>query len=168
MRKSIHLIILSVIVLTMLAFVLTLGGCEVLKTKRTAKLDSTSVTKLDSTRVIKSDAGSKTDSSWYKKTIELLLSKPAGHDTTINHITTPVYNYYPVKYTEEGGTVSKDQWLQLMDSMNKSKADTTSVSKSEETKSKEVKVLGFWQILAIAGGAGFVFFVLGKVKFSFR
>jgi hypothetical protein len=139
-----------------------LSSCEVLKTKRRVATDSISVTKIDSTILKKLEALNKRDCTYYKETILF------GRDTTINNFTTPVNNYYPTQVIRESGTFSREDYLRITDSMNRVKSDTTSVSKVEESKSKEIKVLGFWQILAIAAGVGFVFFILGKLKIGFK
>lgn len=141
------------------------SGCEVLKTKRTARTDSTSVVKTDSTSVKKMDAGNKTDSTWWREIINFL---PKGKDTVINNTTVPVYNYYPAQIIREGGRVSKEEWQRYMDSVNRARADSTTKTVQEETKIKETKVLSFWQIVGIAAGVGFIFFVLGKLKISLK
>ncbi len=138
------------------------ASCQVLKTKRRVATDSISVSKIDSTILKKLEALNKRDCTYLKETIFF------GRDTNIFNNTTPVNNYYPTQLIRESGTFSREDYLRITDSMNKSKSDTTSVSKVEESKSKEIKVLGFWQILAIAAGVGFVFFILGKLKIGFK
>jgi len=138
------------------------ASCEVLKTKRRVATDSVSISKLDSTLLKKLEALNKRDCTYLKETIYF------GRDTTINNFSNPTNVYYPTQVIRESGTFSREDYLRITDSMNKMKSDTTAVNKVEESKSKETKVLGFWQIVAIAAGVGLVFFVIGKVKFSLK
>jgi len=138
------------------------ASCEVLKTKRRVATDSVSVSKIDSTILKKLEALNKRDCTYYKETVFF------GRDTNVFHTSNPTNVYYPTQVIRESGTFSREDYLRITDSMNRAKSDTTSVSKVEESKSKETKVLGFWQIFAIAAGVGFVFFVIGKVKFSLK
>lgn len=89
-------------------------------------------------------------------------------DTTINNVTTPIHNYYPTQIVRESGSFSREDYLRITDSLNRAKTDSTKVNTQEESKSKETKVLGFWQILGIAMGAGLFFFLLGKLKIGLK
>ena len=113
--------------------VIGVQSCEVLKTKRRVATDSVSISKLDSTILKKLEALNKKDCTYYKETILF------GRDTTVYHnqTTIPVNNYYPTQIIRESGTFSREDYLRLTDSMNKQKADTTTVSKVEETKDKK-------------------------------
>lgn len=158
-------LILLLLLLAPMVFVFT--SCEVLKTKRNLKTDSLAVSRVDSTRVTKSDAGTRNDSTWWREVINLFPRTQSG-DTVINNTTVPVYNYYPAQIIREGGSISKEDWLRMTDSVNKVKADSTRVNKVEETKSKETKVLGVGQIIAIALGAAVFVTLLSKLKIGIR
>lgn len=149
----------TIILLCVLPF---FWSCEVLKTRRTARTDSIAVNKVDSSRLSKTDIGKKTDSTWWRETINFLPK-----DTIINNTTVPVNNYYPTQIIREGGTVSREDWLKMIDSVNKSKVDSTSKVVALDEKTKTIKVLGFWQIVAIAAGVGLIFFFIGKLKIGF-
>lgn len=127
-------------------FVLT--GCEILKGKRRVSTDSIAVKKVDSTVTHKFEISDKRDSTWWREVINFL---PKGHDTTINNTTVPVNNYYPAQIIREGGSFSREDMMRILDSANKNKVDTTSLIKSEETKSKETKALTQWWIWLIMG-----------------
>ncbi len=149
-------IIFVLLLLALLCMVAFFTSCEVLKTKRRVATDSTSVKTIDTTHKATVDAGRKGDSTWWKETIYL------SHDTNIYHNTTtvPVNNYYPTQIVREGGTVSKEEWLRMLDSVNAVKKDTVSVQKVEETKDKKSGVspmllffvgMGFLLLCAVVG-----------------
>jgi hypothetical protein len=125
-----------------------LSGCEILKSKRTSRIDSTGSSRIDSGRVVKSDGGSKRDSTYFRETIYF------GRDTNVFNTTTPVNNYYPTQIVRESGTVSRDEWLRLLDSANKTKVDTSSkaVTVEEKSKKSETKGVGLITMILIAVG----------------
>lgn len=151
-----------------LSILFNFTSCEVFKTRHSARTDSVAVNKVDSSRLTKTDAGNRSDSSWWREIINFLPKPISGHDTVINNTTVPVNNYYPAQIIREGGTISKEDWLRMMDSVNKSKVDSTHITASVDDKTKTVKILGFWQIVAIAGGVGLIFFLIGKLKIGFK
>lgn len=139
------------------------SSCQVLKKKRETGIDSTRIAKIDSGSVKKNEVTTKTDAEWWREIINFMPK-----DTIINNVTTPVSNYYPTQYIREGGTVKQETKAINYDSLWNSKMDSLVYKLSQTEKSKETKVLGFWQILAIAGGVGLIFFIIGKFKINLK
>lgn len=155
---------MTVMIMAMLIGALT--SCEVLKSKRSATKDSTSVSRVDTSRVIKNEIVNRFDSSWWREIINFLPQ--SGGDTTI--VVRPnIYNQpTPVQIIREGGSISQEFLKRYMDSLNASRKDTTSVRSAEETKSKETKVLSMWQIIGICAGVCLVMIVLSRVRVGIR
>lgn len=155
--KQAATIILGIIIVAMLWLLLfSFTGCEVLKHKRTSLTDSTSIHRVDTVRIITKDSGSKSEATWFR---EILNYLPPGHDTVINHTTVPVNNYYPSQIIREGGTMTKEEWLHMTDSMNAHRVDTTHVAAVVETKDKKTTFMPWWSMVLIAIGG----FILAKV-----
>ena len=161
MRKTINFLLLCFIGLILWLVLFGVAGCEILKSKRSVNTDSLSVKRTDTIYVTKKDSGSKTDITWFREVLNYL---PNGTDTVINNTTVPVNNYYPTQVIREGGTFSREDYLRLVDSMSRSKTDSTSLKQNIETKSKETKVLSFWQIIGLSAGVCLVFLVISKLK----
>ena len=160
-RTIINAILLAFVgLLLFLIFFAILPGCEVLKGKRSVNTDSLVVKRTDTLYLTKKDSGSKTDMTWFREITDF------GRDTVINNTTVPVNNYYPTRIIREGGSFTKEDYLRLVDSMSRSSKDSTLLKQNVETKSKETKVLSFWQIVGICAGVGLVFLLLGKLKFK--
>ena len=138
------------------------SSCTLLKKSSRVNKDSTAVAKVDSGNVKINSTEKKDSLAWWREIVNF------GRDTTINNITTPINNYYPTSYIREGGVRTVVEKSINYDSLWLNKMDSLAVKLSKTDKSKETKVLGFWQILAIAAGVGLVFFVLGKVKIGMK
>lgn len=130
-----------------------LPGCQWQFSKAKQASDSTSVKKESTTEVKEGEKKTVTDSTaaFFKKILEWTVKEKVG-DTTINNITTPVYNYYPVRYTEETGTVNvkRDEFQRYKDSVNKAKSDSTKVETSSLDKSSKGSFLNPWMLAFIA------------------
>lgn len=146
-----------------LLLVLLFSSCTITRKSQKASSDSTNVSKVDSSYLKKTDQGNKSDSTWWKEIINFFPK-----DTVINNTTVPVYNYYPSQIIREGGTFNREEWERKFDSLGKSKSDTTTVSKTAESKSKETKVLNIWQTIGLCIGVFIVLTLLSKIKISLR
>lgn len=159
MKPITKLIVFYVIgVLLVLLLSLLFSSCEVLKRKRSVTTDSVAVRKVDSTVTHKFEVTDKRDSTWWREIVNF------NRDTTINNFTTPINNYYPAQIIREGGTFSRDEMLRIVDSANKNKSDSTHVATVTTDKSKEIKVLSFWQMVGIVAGVILAFEVLKFAK----
>ena len=161
MRKTINFLLLCLVGLILWLVLFGVAGCEILKSKRSVNTDSVAVRLTDTVYVTKKDSGSKTDITWFREVLNYL---PNGTDTVINNTTVPVNNYYPTQVIREGGTFSREDYLRLIDSMGRTNKDSTSLKQTIETKSKETKVLSFWQIIAISAGVCLLFMAINKLK----
>src|SRR5690348_312018 len=82
---------LMIILLAALMFIVYIfAGCQVLKSKQTKAVDSTSFHKVDSTAVHKNESHSKEESEWWKETY--LFNQPKD---TVEKILQPINNYLP-------------------------------------------------------------------------
>ena len=160
LRTIINAILFAFVGLLLWLILFSIAGCEVLKGKKSINTDSLAVKRVDTIYVAKKDSGSKTEGTWFRE----IINYP-GRDTVINNTTVPVNNYYPTQVIREGGTFSHEDYLRLVDSMSRTNKDSTSLKQTVETKSKETKVLGFWQIIGLSAGVCLVFFLLNKLKF---
>jgi len=95
--KLIAIVFLTTILVMFLA---SLGGCEVLKGKRSSKVDSVYVSRTDTIHLVKTETSNKSDSSWWREVISFM---PKGGDTTLIRTTVPVNNYYPTQIFLMGG-----------------------------------------------------------------
>lgn len=161
MRTLFNLLCAAIIGLLLWLVLFGIVGCEVLKSKRATSTDSTRVNRIDTVRLLVRDSGSKTDATWYR---EILSYLPKGRDTVINNTTVPVNTYYPTQVIREGGTFTREEYLHLMDSMNATKSDSTSLKQQIEVKDKSAKVLNMWQIIGLMLGCLLVFEGLKWVK----
>lgn len=161
MRKTVNFLLLCLVGLLLWLFLFGITGCEILKSKRSINTDSLAVKRVDTVYVTKKDSGSKTDITWFREVLNYL---PNGTDTVINNTTVPVNNYYPTQVIRERGTFSHEDYLRLVDSMSRSSRDSTQLKQTTETKSKETKVLSFWQIIAISAGVCLLFMAINKLK----
>lgn len=161
MKLALKFILGVAAVVALFLLLISLASCEVLKHKRTSLTDSTSIHRVDTVRITTKDSGSKSEATWFR---EILNYLPQGHDTVINHTTVPVNNYYPAQIIREGGSMTREDFLHMTDSMNAHRVDTTHVAAAIETKDKSVKVLNMWQIIGLMLGCLIVFELLKWVK----
>jgi hypothetical protein len=137
----------------------------VFKHSKTDKNSLLVSSKTDSTNLNKTDSGSKTKTDWYKETINFL----PGRDTNVYHFntTTPVNNYYPAQIIREGGSMTRDEWLRITDSMNRRKTDTTANVQSKSETTTKVKVLSSaFQIVGLCALVFLVLTVMSKINFT--
>lgn len=156
MRFALKFILGVAAVVALFLLLISLASCEVLKHKRTSLTDSTSIHRVDTVRITTKDSGSKSEATWFR---EILNYLPQGHDTVINHTTVPVNNYYPSQIIREGGSMTREDFLHMTDSMNAHRVDTTHVAAVVETKDKKTTVMPWWSLVLIAIGG----FILAKV-----
>ena len=153
--------IIQLVIFYLLFIILLIGcsylfsSCQVLKKKSSVTSDSTAVNKIDSGAVNITTIQRKDSSAWWREILTF------GRDTTIIN---PVTNVYPTSYIREGGVRTIETKEINYDSLWSNKIDSLVVKLSRTDKSKETKVLGFWQILAIAAGVCIVFLLISKLK----
>ena len=135
------------------------SSCQVLKKKSSLTSDSTAVNKSDTGRVTVNTTNTKDSLAWWREIINF------GRDTTIIN---PVTNVYSTSYIREGGVRTVETKEINYDSLWSNKIDSLVVKLSRTDKSKETKVLGFWQIIGLAAGVSLVFFLLSKLKIGIK
>ena len=133
------------------------SSCQVLKKKSSVTSDSTAVNKTDSGAVNITTIQRKDSSAWWREIVNF------GRDTNVT-----VNNIYPTSYIREGGVRTVETKEINYDSLWSNKIDSLVVKLSRTDKSKETKVLGFWQIIGLAAGVSLVFFLLSKLKIGIR
>lgn len=160
MRKLLKIlphIILALGVSVLLWFLLvTITGCEVLKSKRDARVDSTAISKIDSgsLRVLKMASNDST--TWYREIFEFLANKPSG-DTTIviqPNVTTPI------RIIREGGTQVVSEKKEETESTWRNRYDSLMYHKMTEEKGKEANFGTQWYIWLMAGAIVLIAFKL--------
>lgn len=173
----IRIIVFHIVIIYLAIVALMHTGCQVLKSKRSTRIDSTvtaQVSKAESDSsaggsVNKTNSSSKEENEWWRKTFTF----PAGRDTTIN-------NFYPQTVVLEGGKGSKEATTSNYDStfftrFEKIFSDSLSEIKrsmQESNKDKESKPKGLSLINAILLMVLYflltqaVGWVLGKYKFQ--
>lgn len=134
--------------------VVLVTGCEVLKSKRSEKVDTVYVTKIDSGYIKKTDVVKTDTFQWWR----VLMDYRDKGDTSV----TNVYNTYPQPkvVVVEGGNGSSQTIIQQVDSGWRNKYDSLSTSRVLTEKLKETKVLTQWWIWLIIGALGFLVFML--------
>ena len=157
--------IIQLVIFYLLFIILLIGcsmlfsSCQVLKKKSSLTSDSTAVNKSDTGRVTVNTTNTKDSLAWWREIINF------GRDTTIIN---PVTNVYPTSYIREGGVRTVETKEINYDSLWSNKIDSLVVKLSRTDKSKETKVLGFWQIIGLAAGVSLVFFLLSKLKIGIK
>lgn len=150
------------LILILLAFIfcLLLESCEVIKGKKTAKTDSTSVSKTDQGAIKTSFDSSTKENQWTKETF---VFPPALRDCTVNN------NYFPqpTVYIRESGSSKEQNNIVVVDSTWQKRYDSLQYVQSISEKTKETKVLSMWQIIGLAVGVSLFVFVLLKVGSGF-
>ncbi|MFT3680711.1 MAG: hypothetical protein QM791_23750 [Ferruginibacter sp.] len=145
-----------------------LSGCTVLKTKQTEEQTTTSKNSTDSTAVKKSESRELNENTWWRE----MVMRPGHNDTTtiIERSLQPIYNNGKdqVIYMREGGTSKSEAWHYNYDSANRAALDTMAAMLTKSQKTKETQVFNAWQILALCLGSVVVFFILSKLKISFK
>lgn len=136
---------------------LLFSGCQVLKKKASVKSDSTVVAKTDSGRVTVNQNNTKDSLAWWRE----IVNFNRDTNTTINNI-------YPTSYIREGGVRTIETKEINYDSLWANKIDSLVVKLSRTDKSKETKVLGFWQIIGLAAGVSLVFLLISKLKIGIK
>ena len=155
--------ILRLILVYILAAIVLIGcsllfsGCQVLKKKASVKSDSTVVVKSDTGTVTVNTTNIKDSLAWWREVVNF------GRDTNVT-----VNNIYPTSYIREGGVRTVETKEINYDSLWSNKIDSLVVKLSRTDKSKETKVLGFWQIIGLAAGVSLVFFLLSKLKIGIK
>lgn len=157
----IRVIVFHLVIIYLAIVALMHCGCQVLKTKRSSRNDSTATAQVvkaasDSSAggiVSKSNTASKEENEWWKKTFMF----PTGRDTTVN-------NFYPQTVILEGGKGTKEQTTTNYDSafystLQKMFSDSLSSIKrtvEENSKDKESKTKGLTLMAALLIMAGYV------------
>ena len=155
--------IIQLVIFYLLFIILLIGcsylfsSCQVLKKKSSVTSDSTAVNKTDSGAVNITTIQRKDSSAWWREIVNF------GRDTNVT-----VNNIYPTSYIREGGVRTVETKEINYDSLWSNKIDSLVVKLSRTDKSKETKVLGFWQIIGLAAGVSLVFFLLSKLKIGIR
>jgi hypothetical protein len=126
----------------LIATIILLSGCEVLKGKREVRTDSTSVVKKDSGSVSVKTTNIMDSLAWWREQWNF------DRDTTI---VTGVTNVYPTSYIREGGVRTVEVQQVNYDSIYKSIADSTRLLKEEIEKSKQTSVGVQWYIWVMLG-----------------
>jgi hypothetical protein len=148
----------TMIIIYMLLVVLIIGcsmlfsSCQVLKTKRAVKSDSTAVAKVDSGKITINTNNTKDSLAWWREIVNF------GRDTTI--VVSPTNNIYPTSYIREGGVRTTESKSVNYDSLWNNRFDSLSYRLLKEDKSKETKVLTQWYIWVILGLVGLIAFKL--------
>ncbi len=155
--------IIQLVIFYLLFIILLIGcsylfsSCQVLKKKSSVTSDSTAVNKSDTGRVTVNTTNTKDSLAWWREVVNF------GRDTNVT-----VNNIYPTSYIREGGVRTVETKEINYDSLWSNKIDSLVVKLSRTDKSKETKVLGFWQIIGLAAGVSLVFFLLSKLKIGIR
>jgi hypothetical protein len=147
-----------------LLLLLALFSCKL--SRETARSTSASVsgTAADSAKIIRSASVAADSGRWWRETVRYL----PGRDTTT--ILKPQYFYstQPVEVVREGGNYSRSTQDTRTDSAGQHSRDTTAVISSAKTTDTKARGLSFWDALGISLVVGAVFFLLTKLKFSFK
>ena len=165
MNRYTKLILLYILlVILIIGCSILFSSCTVLKKRHSTSKDRTQMTNIDTGQVRRNITTGKDSSAWWREVINF------GRDTTIYHNTTtvPVNNYYPTQIIREGGTQKIETTQINYDSIWSKRMDSLTVRMATKDNSTKTTVFGFWQILAIAAGVGLVFFIIGKLKISFK
>lgn len=166
-ETAMKLLFAMMIVILILLVMMGISSCTWARKAQSSRSDSTVVHRVDTVHVVKEDNNRKTDSSWWREIINL-LPQPQDKDTIINNTMVPVNNYYPAQLIREGGTLTKEEFQRIVDSMAASKKDTTTVSNNSSSSDTKVKVLSMWQIIGLAAGVCFLMIVLSKLKIGLK
>lgn len=156
MLNILAFIISTLIAAMILAFIFTLGGCEILKSKRDVRTDSERVTRVDSGAIRTVSTDRNDSSTWFREIIEFLANKPSG-DTTIvlqPNVTTPI------RIIREGGTQVVSEKKEETESVWRNKYDSLMYHQTIEEKGKETRVATQWHIWLILGAVALVLFKL--------
>jgi hypothetical protein len=132
----------------LIASIILLSGCEVLKGKQSKEVDAVNVNALDSGSTKKSTTDVAKEKEYDRVTVNY---PPFPRDCTVNN-----YHTYPSSVIYERGketeniatTEEQTDWKRYMDS--------TAYSLKEELKSKETKVMTQWYIWVILGLVGLI------------
>jgi len=147
---------------TILIVAVLFTSCEVLKTKKSVKTDSVSVSKIDSGRVISTASERKDSFEWWR----VMLDYTGKKDTNINNYYTT--NPEPKVVVIEGGRGGGTTIINQVDSSWKQRYDSLAVQKTESSKTKETKVLSMWQIIGLCAGVCLIMILLSKLKIGLR
>lgn len=151
-----------------LLFFSLISGCEVLKGKKSSRIDTIAVSKIDTGYLNKINSENKTNWDWFRTTYKFNPDNP--RDTNI------INNYYQAQKPEvvvvEGGHGASQTIVQQIDSGWRQKYDSLRYSKVEEIKDKKsgtpttlLIFIGFG-ILILFGVLGLV--ILSKTHTSIK
>lgn len=165
-KTAIRALFFTLVVALILATCSLIGGCEILKSKRSSSADSTSVSRKteannsDSSggRVSKEQSNSKNE---YERTTFIY---PPRDTTVLNVYNQPPSTIIYEKGKSEQATTRVDSgWFKMMEQQLKSMSDSLSSSRKENSKDveKQTKGVGLIAVILIALGAVVLFKLMG-------
>lgn len=155
-----------IVFIYLVALVLTLSSCQVLKGKQEKEVKTVAVDTVIAGKVSETKTTVNTDWEWFKTSLHY-ANAPKGGDTIINK------NYYtsnlpaPQVIIMEGGKGQQQIITENKDSIWENRFARLESVLTEKSKTKETQVLSMWQIIGIAGAAVVIAVILSKVKMHF-
>ena len=141
-----------------LAILFLSAGCKILQTKQSSSSDTSSVKKELQVNSKVDTSKTKSESQYTRETFIV-----PGRDTTINNFIFQPGNQQPTVYIRETGSKKEETNTFQFADFRKEILDSLSASKQESKVETKVKVLDFWQILALGLiGLIIVFFIGSK------